>query len=131
MENQKLKPIKNMKRLIKKFIIISFLTLFCLSCILLNGTYYEYILTPPLTTSDYSHPNIFASKKIGDSTFYYYYYETNVIRTKDYNKVKNAYLITIKTMKYGKKHGNWIYLNGLGDTISVAYYKNGDLEKIE
>ena len=106
-----------------KLFVISFLMIIFNSCFLMNGTYYEYLSSPPQKTTDYSHKNIYYSKKTGDST-YYYYWNSKIYYTKDTSKLKNVYLLAIKSMKWGKRDGQWIRFDGFGDTVSVHIYKN-------
>lgn len=109
-----------------KLSVISILIILFQSCFLMNGTYYEYLTSPPKKTTDFSHKNIFYSKKIGDST-YFYYWDSKIYYTKDTSKLKNVYLLAIKPMKWGKREGQWIRFDGFGDTVYISTYKNDRL----
>ncbi len=109
-----------------KISIITILIIIFHSCFLMNGTYYEYLTSPPQKTTDFSHKNIFYSKKIGDST-YFYYWDSKIYYTKDTSKLKNVYLLAIKPMKWGKREGQWIRFDGFGDTVYISTYKNDRL----
>jgi|GEM_PF-3641547 len=134
MEMQQSKNIKQ-KKLSNKYFLLSLLSIVCLalnSCMFRNGTYYEYLTEPPIITTDKRlamQKLSITTKKLNDTT-YYYCTEGRFYQTKDYEKAKKGYITAIMNLKYGKSIGNFVLLDGFGDTISIDYRDRNNLDSL-
>jgi antitoxin component YwqK of YwqJK toxin-antitoxin module len=129
------KPTKLKKWLKSKFSLLTFSLIWILLYSCAHSTiitYYEYLNESPIITTDKKvamQKHIIGIKTIND-TLHYYFTNSAVNQTRDYEKAKNGYIIATKNLKNGMPIGLQICLDGFGDTLFADYLDIHSLDSL-